>query len=104
MTKVSKKQLNIKEDKIKKIYEKFDKTPEGNRLKKKDYVTWAIWKSGIPIRTIKALLDQKREFDKKLMLDWLNEAKKDLNPKNKKLWSDFSYRRNEIGSAKKKLI
>ena len=85
-------------------YEKFNKTVEGKRLKKKDYVTWAIWKSGVSIRTIKALLEQSVEFDKKVMLNWLNEAEKDLNPINKKLWSDFSYRKNEINSIKLKLI
>lgn len=87
-----------------KTYDKFDNGPEGKSLKEKDYYTWAIWKSGIAIRTLRAFLSKKYTYSKDEMLSWLSEVEKDLNPpKAVKIWGDFSLRRDEIASIKRSL-
>ncbi|MFZ5932696.1 MAG: tetratricopeptide repeat protein [Patescibacteria group bacterium] len=81
----------------KKTFEKFNQSSEGKFLKKKDYYTWAIWKSGIAIRTIEAT-------HSKRFLSWLAEVGKDLNPpKGVKIWGDFSLRRDEIATLKRRV-
>ena len=81
----------------KETFEKFNKSPEGKFLKKKDYYTWAIWKSGIAIRMIEAL-------HSKRFLPWLAEVESDLNPaRGIKIWGDFSLRKDEIAALKRRL-
>lgn len=79
-------------------YKKFDTDKNALFLKKSDYLTWAIWKTGVPIRTIGALLDRKVIFDKDIAYDWLSGAEKNLIPKEK-----FDYRIDEIKAVKQRL-
>ena len=69
-------------------YNKFRLSPEGKLLNKKDYQTWAIWISGLVMRTIKALLDKKLFFDEDKIEIWLKEVESYL-----KKGKDFSYRK-----------
>lgn len=89
------------------VYKKFDNTKEGRFLKKKDYPTWAIWKTGIPIRLGFWFVETKGEFDKKELLIWLNEAEKLLkSPKISGRWLgkvDFGFRLDEIVSIKRRI-
>jgi len=82
----------------KRVYEKFDTEKEAKNLKRNDYTVWAIWKSGIPIRTINALINKKVTFDIKEALNWLDDAQNILKPKN-----NFSYRLEEIKGLRKRL-
>ena len=87
-----------------KTYRDFDLTKEGKFLKTKDYTTWVIWKTGIPVRTINAFIQKKITFDRKRMVKWLEFAGVDLYPDKKvKVWSDFSFRRAEIEAVNNKL-
>ncbi|KKU04255.1 MAG: hypothetical protein UX88_C0002G0002 [Candidatus Woesebacteria bacterium GW2011_GWC2_47_16] len=87
-----------------KTYNKFDNSPEGRSLKEKDYYTWAIWKSGVVVRTFGVFLLGKYTFDKGEILSWLSEAEKDLTPsKNIRIWGDFSLRKDEVAALKRKL-
>jgi tetratricopeptide (TPR) repeat protein len=91
----------------KQVYSKFDNSKVGIFLKKKDYYTWAVWKSGIPIRTLGAFLDKRLTFEKSEMLSWLSDAEKSLEvPKGLKVWGDmnFQFRRDEIESLRRKLL
>lgn len=91
-------------DLAKETFEKFNESKEGKNLKSKDYYTWAVWKSGIPIRTLKALESKKIVFNKKEILSWLNEVEKDVNPsRNVKIWGDFTIRKDEIKAVKRGL-
>ena len=91
----------------KKVCKKFDKSKEGVELKKKDYTTWAIWKTGVVIRTIEAVL-KKKEENSSLMgeyIDWLAKAEKDLYPpKSVKTWADFKFRKDEVKTLKRTLL
>lgn len=88
----------------KRVYKKYESTPEGKRLKKKDYTTWAIWRAGVPIFVARGLIEKKKVFKKEKILDWLNDADKLLNPpKSIKTWADFQFRKDEL-TALKKLI
>ena len=76
-------------------------------MKKKDYYIWAIWKSGIPIRTVSALLDKRFTFNKKEMLKFIDEAERILAvPKGVRTWGDekFTFRNDEIANLKRRLI
>lgn len=66
-------------------------------LKKKDYYTWAVWKSGIVVRVSAALIVKKVKFDRELVNKWIGICEKEL--KN----GDFGYRRDELGKLKQKL-
>ena len=71
-----------------------------------DYYTWAVWASGIPIRTVDALINTGRLSDKQWAKDWIDEAESLLTiPKNDKTWGDkdFSYRKDEIETVRAKL-
>jgi tetratricopeptide (TPR) repeat protein len=83
----------------KKVYAKYLTTKVGINLKQKDYFTWEVWRSGVAIRTITALLDLKYTFNLKDALLWLNEVKIELNKKE----YDFSYRKIELTSLKERL-
>ena len=78
------------------VYEKFDKEKEALQLKNNDYAVWVIWKTGIPIRTVSALIERKQTFNKPEVVNWLLEAEEDLNLGNGKLWADLKYRKAEI--------
>jgi len=89
----------------KKVYKKYESTFEGKGLKKKDYTTWAIWRTGVPIFAARALIEKKMVFKKEKILDWLNGAEKLLNPpKTIKTWADFQFRKDEIHALKKHLL
>lgn len=92
----------------KQVYKKFVTSKEALYLRKVDYPTWAIWTTGIPIRTTKALIEKKAKFDKKEVLDWLGEASKLIEkPVGGNKWVgkiDFGFRKDEISSLKRQLI
>lgn len=89
------------------VYKKFDVTPEGKFLRKQDYPTWAIWKTGIPIRVGFWFLERGDGINKEDLLDWLKKAERDLKiPKGSKRWIgkvDFGFRLDEIASIRRKL-
>jgi len=82
-----------------KTYDKFETDENAIKLRKNDYFTWAVWKSGIVIRTITALLDIKSTIGKIDLKDWLDDAEKTLVPKR-----SFSYRLSEVKMLKKMLL
>lgn len=90
----------------KKTYDEFRKG-EGLKLKKVDFPTWAIWMSGIPIRTIKAVIEKNASFSKQELLEWLKDAEKHLRvPRGSKKWLgkvDFELRKDEITAVKRML-
>lgn len=87
----------------KKIYDRFD-SAEAADLKKNDYSTWAIWKSGIPIRIGQALRIKKFKIDMNEFKAWLEMAEKLLTPPpTVKVWVDFQFRKNEIAAIKREL-
>lgn len=88
----------------KKVYKEYEDKPEGRKLKKKDYTTWAIWRAGVPIFVARELVEKKVQFEKNEILAWLDDAEKLLNPpKTIKTWADFQFRKDEIHALKKRL-
>ena len=89
------------------VYKKFDTTSEGKFLRKKDYPTWAIWKTGVPISVGFWFLEKKDGLSKKELLSWLKEAEGDLSvPKGSKRWIgkvDFGFRLDEIKAIRRQL-
>lgn len=83
----------------KEVYSKYTKSKNGLALKQKDYYTWEVWRSGVVIRTINALLDKKYNFNKSEISNWLREVETELNVKG----YDFSYRKSELTELKEKL-
>lgn len=81
----------------KKLFNDFELTSKGKELKKRDYYTWAVWRSGIVVRTIDAFISKKLNFDKAEFKGWIKTAEKDLQ------CSDFGYRVAEFISVKQKL-
>lgn len=81
-----------------KTFDDFDLTTNGKDLKRKDYQTWAIWRSGIVIRTINAFILKHLNFDRTEFGRWLETVEKDLQK------GDFSYRKSEIKSLRQKLL
>lgn len=75
----------------KSTYNKFFESNEGKELNKKDYSTWAIWMSGVTIRTVSALVENKVNFKLKEIEDWIINTEKYLDKKDV-----FSYRKAEI--------
>ena len=85
-------------------YIAYEKTKEGRKLKKNDYTTWAIWRTGCVIYAANGLIKGKVKMDKERVLSWLNEAEKILNPpKSVKVWADFQFRKDEITALRKNL-
>ena len=82
-----------------KIYSEYTETKSGTELKRDDYFTWEVWRSGVAIRTINALLDKKTNLDLDKIKNWLEEVEKELNIKG----YDFSYRKAELQELKEKL-
>ena len=86
------------------LYNRFATGADGKFLKRKDYTTWAIWRTGVAIRAVEALINSGKKFDKKDALSWLAECEEILNPpKSIKTWADFKYRKNEIEALRKQL-
>ena len=87
-------------------YEKYDLSV-GKRLKKVDYPTWAIWKSGVPVRMVQGLIESRADFNNKEILNWLAEVVKILEiPKESNRWLgkvDFQFRKDEIAAIRRKL-
>lgn len=81
------------------VYSKFTKTKIGKELKKKDYFTWEVWRSGVAIRTANALVDKKVTLNLSELKNCLTEVEDELNVKG----YDFSYRKSELSDLKKKL-
>ena len=79
-------------------FDSFEKSSDGEKLKRSDYQTWAIWRSGIVIRTIEAFITKKLNYNKKEFENWLKTAETDLEK------GDFSYRKAEIKILKQKLL
>lgn len=80
------------------IFDNFDSTTDGRKLKNEDFHTWAVWRSGIIIRTIDAFISKEMNFDKKEMLILLKQVENELKK------GDFSYRKAEIRVLKSKLL
>lgn len=86
-----------------KTFEDFDRKPEAIALKEKDYVTWAIWKSGVITRLVEPIksLDNS-EYIKKLN-SYLQKSEDILvKPEGALNWGDdkFAFRIGEINKAK----
>lgn len=79
------------------LFNDFALTPAGRKLKRSDYQTWAIWRSGIAIKTVGAILDKGLTFNKDDLLNWLGKAEIDLAS------GDFSYRKTEITKLEERL-
>lgn len=87
-------------------YQELKESRDAMYLMKKDYFTWAVWLSGIPIRTIAALIEKRMTFNRREMLNWLSEAGRLLViPKGEKTWGDknFQFRKDEIVALKRRL-
>ncbi len=81
------------------VYSKYTKTKIGIDLEKKDYFTWEVWRSGVVIRTINALIDKKVTLNLSEITKWIKEVEAELGVKV----YDFSYRRSELSDLKEKL-
>lgn len=81
------------------VYSRYTKTKIGVDLKKSDYFTWEVWRSGVAIRTVNALLENKVNFNLIEVTKWLKEVEVELNVKG----YDFSYRKKELSDLKEKL-
>jgi len=68
---------------------------------KSDYYTWAVWRSGIAIRAVEALIQKKPNFSKVEAEKWLNETLELLD--DEKVEGDFGFRKDEIASLKRRL-
>lgn len=80
------------------LFNEFDDKSQGKKLKKDDYQTWAIWRSGIVIRTIEAFLNKKLNFDRKEFEKWITVTERDLAK------GSFPYREMELKSLKQRLL
>lgn len=60
----------------------FDESTEGIWLKENDYYTWAVWKSGIEIRTADYFGEKKNIEHNKIIKDWLIDAESILQMPN----------------------
>lgn len=86
-------------EKAKKTYQKFESDKAAIQLKRNNYLTWAIWRTGITIRTINALIEKKSLVNIENLSDWLNEAEALLLPKEK-----FAYRLDEVKNLRSRLL
>lgn len=80
-------------------YQTFDEydQPPALTLKKVDYYTWAVWRSGIFPRLIAALDELKIDYDKLKVKSYLDKSQEFLNDPQK-----FAYRVSEINSILQK--
>jgi hypothetical protein len=79
-------------------YNKFDSDKMALSLKDDDFYTWAVWKSGVALRSTAALLEIKSTEQKADLKDWLNDVENILVPQK-----DFSYRFDQLKALKAKL-
>jgi tetratricopeptide (TPR) repeat protein len=89
-------------------FDRFNNSEEGLDRKEADYYTWAVWASGIPIRTVSALLLTKAlPADKKMWAEeWLRKAEAMMAfPDGSDTWGDknFEYRKNELKKVREGL-
>lgn len=88
------------------VYEEFERGV-GLQLKKQDYPVWAIWRTGVAIRTVDGLLKMKEDFDKEWARAWIDEAEELIKePRGAKKWIgkvDFGFRRDEVKKLKREL-
>ena len=93
-------------DVAKKTFAAYDEE-DGVKLKENDYYTWAVWKSGCPIKTWQAILAKRATLDepiKKALIHMLDFAEQILViPDGQKTWGDknFEFRKNEIKAIRK---
>lgn len=89
----------------KKLYDDYLFSEEGKDLRQRDYATWAIWRSGLFINLSRTLIDLGlTEEYKSDILDWLEKAEQDLKvPEGVEVWTDFSFRKNEISRVRESL-
>ncbi len=85
-----------------KLFLDYDNSEVGSELKKRDYSTWAIWRSGLAINLCRVLLESANKDEyKKLVSGWLSRAENDLqSPAGTDIWTDFSFRKNEIAEVR----
>ncbi|MBU0572755.1 hypothetical protein KKH23_02540 [Patescibacteria group bacterium] len=84
-------------------FEYYDKG-DGAALKGKDYDTWAIWKSGVPIKVWHGVFDSNTSLSnkqRKILENMLDQAESILMVKE--TWADFQRRKNEIVAIRGKL-
>ncbi len=97
---------NFKEgaDLASKTYKEFNESKKGLDLKRNDYYTWAVWKSGIAIRTLEAINHKKVNINKEEILSWLDESDRDLNIGGYiKQSNNFNIRKSEILALRRRL-
>ena len=82
----------------------FNSTLEGNWLIENDYYTWAVWKSGIEIRSSGTLSDSKKNINqyRENIETWLKDADSILQMPNGDK-EKFSIRRQELDEVTQKL-
>ena len=77
----------------------FDTSPEGLWLKENDYYTWAVWKSGIEIRTAQHYCQKNDTQKLEIMRDWIVDAESILQtPDGDK--EPFEIRLDELNNVK----
>jgi hypothetical protein len=64
------------------VLKDFDETAEGKWLKQNDYYTWAVWKSGVEMRTAEHILKSKSEKYANLAGNFLKDAESILKMPN----------------------
>lgn len=84
------------------LYEDYMLTEIGSTLRENDYVTWAIWRSGLFINLSRVLIElgvsDKYRND---ILVWLEMAEQNLQvPEGVTVWADFSIRKSEIAELR----
>lgn len=84
---------------VKQAIKAFDESPEGKWLKENNYYAWAVWKSGIEIRTADLLLKQKNPAEAKRLIA-LAETELIMPDGNTKV---FGIRQSELDAVRQKL-
>ncbi len=84
---------------FKSVHNKFLDSKIGKFLYKVDHNTWAIWLSGIVIRTINAVIDKKLKLNSEETKAWISLVEEEISQKNK-----FEYRREELERLKSRLM
>lgn len=80
----------------------FDQSPEGKWLKENNYYTWAVWKSGIEIRTAEHFSKSKNIEYKELTKNFLKNAEEILRMPNGNT-EEFRLRRDELNTIKNRV-
>lgn len=87
---------------VKNVLSAFDHSPEGIWLKNHNYTDWAIWKSGIQIRTAEHFAKSKNLEDRELAFSLTRDAVDVLNnPKGNK--NELQLRLGELRALQEKL-